>query len=83
MGNSCANGTARYRIAFRDLGEFLKLLDERGELIRVRAPVDPEPEITEITDRVSKGPAEQNKALLFENVKGCAPRSTARANCSA
>ena len=54
------------------MGEIIKLLDERGELIRVRAPVDPEPEITEITDRVSKGPAEQNKALLFENVKDSA-----------
>ena len=59
-------------MAFRDLREFIKLLDERGELVRVRAQVDPELEITEITDRVSKGPAEQNKALLFENVKDSA-----------
>ena len=59
-------------MAFRDLREFIKLLDERGELVRVRARVDPELEITEITDRVSKGPAEQNKALLFENVKDSA-----------
>ncbi|HJN38794.1 MAG TPA: UbiD family decarboxylase, partial [Chloroflexota bacterium] len=54
-------------MAFRDLREFLKLLDERGELRHVTAEVDPELEITEITDRVVKagGPA-----LLFENVKG-------------
>jgi 4-hydroxy-3-polyprenylbenzoate decarboxylase len=57
-------------MAFRDLREFVTLLEQRGELVRVRAQVAPELEITEITDRVSKGPAEQNKALLFENVAG-------------
>ena len=55
---------------FRDLGEFISELDKRGELLRVRVPVDPELEITEITSRVSKGPASQNKAILFESVKG-------------
>jgi 4-hydroxy-3-polyprenylbenzoate decarboxylase len=45
----------------------MKALEKAGELRRVKAPVDPILEITEITDRVSKrgGPA-----LLFENVKG-------------
>jgi len=57
-------------VAYQDLREFIARLDAEGELIRVRAPVDPELEITEITDRVSKGPAERNKALLFENVRG-------------
>ena len=57
-------------MAFRDLRDFIRELDKRGELVRVRVPVDPELEITEITDRVSKAPAAQNKALLFENVKG-------------
>ena len=57
-------------MAFRDLREFIQLLEQRGELIRVKAQVDPELEITEITDRISKGPAAQNKAMLFENVKG-------------
>ena len=57
-------------MAFRDLREFIALLEQRGELVRVQAPVNPELEITEITDRVSKGKAEQNKALLFENVAG-------------
>ena len=54
-------------MAFRDLGQFLKLLDERGELRRITAEVDPYLEITEISDRVMKagGPA-----LLFERVKG-------------
>jgi 4-hydroxy-3-polyprenylbenzoate decarboxylase len=57
-------------MAFRDLREFIKLLEQRGELVRIKAPVNPELEITEITDRMSKGPAKQNKALLFENVTG-------------
>ncbi len=55
---------------FRDLREFIKALEQRGELIRIKTLVDPELEITEITDRISKGPAAQNKALLFENVTG-------------
>lgn len=57
-------------MAFRDLREFVGLLEQRGELVRIRAQVNPELEITEITDRVSKGAAGQNKALLFENVAG-------------
>ena len=38
--------------------------------MRVKAPVSAALEITEIVERVSKGPAERNKALLFENVTG-------------
>ena len=50
-----------------DLREWIALLEREGELVRVAAEVDPDLEITEITDRVVKsgGPA-----LLFENVKG-------------
>src|SRR4029450_2831890 len=50
-----------------DLREWIALLEREGELVRVGAGVDPDLEITEITDRVVKsgGPA-----LLFENVKG-------------
>lgn len=46
---------------------FVAELERRGWLRRVSVEVDPELEITEITDRVTKagGPA-----LLFENVKG-------------
>ncbi len=57
-------------MAFGNLGEFVALLEKRGQLKRIAAPVSAELEITEITDRVSKGPAAQNVALLFENVKG-------------
>lgn len=52
---------------FEDLREFIHALERKKELKRVRVQVDPELEISEITDRVSKlgGPA-----LLFENVRG-------------
>jgi 4-hydroxy-3-polyprenylbenzoate decarboxylase len=54
-------------MAFADLREFISLLEKRGQLQRVTAPVSCELEITEIADRVVKagGPA-----LLFENVRG-------------
>jgi 4-hydroxy-3-polyprenylbenzoate decarboxylase len=50
-----------------DLREWIALLEREGELVRVSVEVDPDLEITEITDRVVKsgGPA-----LLFEHVKG-------------
>ncbi len=54
---------------FKNLREFLDLLEKEGELIRIQSEVDPELEITEITDRVSKM-SDGGKALLFENVKG-------------
>ncbi len=57
-------------MAYRDLREFIARLESAGELLRVRAPVSAHLEISEIVDRVSKGPAAQNRALLFENVKG-------------
>ena len=52
---------------FQDLRDFVRFLEDKGELRRITAPVNHELEITEITDRVIKsgGPA-----LLFENVTG-------------
>lgn len=55
---------------FKDLRDFIQLLEKRSQLARVAAPVSAELEITEITDRVSKGPAEHNRALYFEHVTG-------------
>jgi 4-hydroxy-3-polyprenylbenzoate decarboxylase len=57
-------------VAFQDLREFLDLLDQRGQLRRVTVPVKRELEITEIADRVVKGPPAHNVALLFERVEG-------------
>jgi 4-hydroxy-3-polyprenylbenzoate decarboxylase len=61
--------------AYNDLRDWIKALEDAGELTRIRAEVDPILEITEITDRVSKGAAQKygqpgGPALLFENVKG-------------
>ncbi len=57
-------------MAYKNLREFIRLLEKGGQLARISVPVDPYLEVTEITDRVSKGPLEKNKALLFENVHG-------------
>ena len=50
-----------------DLRDFIALLEQRGELVRIKQEVDPYLEMTEISDRTlrAKGPA-----LLFENPKG-------------
>lgn len=52
---------------YTDLRDFIKGLEEKGELKRIHQEVDPYLEMTEISDRVlrAKGPA-----LLFENPKG-------------
>ena len=50
-----------------DLRSFISLLEQQGELVRIKQEVDPNLEMTEISDRTlrAKGPA-----LLFENPKG-------------
>jgi len=52
---------------YRDLRDFIDGLERSGDLIRVRHPVDPNLEMTEICDRTLRrgGPA-----LLFEQPKG-------------
>lgn len=50
-----------------DLREFIALLEQRGELVRIKQEVDPYLEMTEISDRTLRG---QGPALLFENPKG-------------
>ena len=54
---------------YPSLIEFIDRLELEGELLRIKQPVSPILEITEITDRVSKQPG-GGKALLFENVEG-------------
>ena len=54
-------------MAFKDVQHFMRFLEDKGELVRIKTEVDADLEITEITDRVSKN---FGKALLFENVKG-------------
>ncbi len=52
---------------YKDLRDFIKLLEKRSLLKRIKHPVDPKLEMTEIADRVLRagGPA-----LLFENPVG-------------
>jgi 4-hydroxy-3-polyprenylbenzoate decarboxylase len=57
-------------VAFDDLRDFIAHLESKRQLRRITAPVSRDLEITEITDRVVKGPAEKNVALLFERVEG-------------
>ena len=65
-------------MAYDDLRSWIAALERAGELKKVRTEVDPILEITEITDRVSKGKFSGGRAswpvggpaLLFQNIKG-------------
>ncbi|MBD3610462.1 MAG: UbiD family decarboxylase, partial [Gammaproteobacteria bacterium] len=52
---------------YKDLRDFIELLEKRGDLVRITQEIDPYLEMTEIADRTLRagGPA-----LLFENPKG-------------
>ena len=54
-------------MAFKDLRDFITLLERQGELKRITHPVSSNLEITEICDRTLRG---GGPALLFENVVG-------------
>lgn len=71
---------------YPDLRSFVEVLERAGQLRRIRAEVDPELEVTEIVDRVSKSMSPEGlvgapmtdpihggtggRGLLFERVKG-------------
>lgn len=52
---------------YKDLRDFINLLEERGELKRITMPIDPHLEMTEIADRTLRA---EGPALLFENPVG-------------
>ena len=54
-------------MSFPDLRSFIQSLEHDGELVRIKAEVDPDQDITIIQHRVL---AANGPALLFENVKG-------------
>jgi 4-hydroxy-3-polyprenylbenzoate decarboxylase len=54
-------------VAFRSLGDFVRALEQKGDLARVSKPVSRDLEITEVTQRVLRA---DGPALLFENVPG-------------
>ena len=53
-------------MAYKNFQHFIDTLERAGELIRIKTFVDPNLEMAEITDRMSKQPG-GGKALLFEN----------------
>lgn len=53
-------------MAYKNLLEFIQVLEKENELIRITSYVNPRLEIAEITDRISKT-NNGGKALLFEN----------------
>jgi len=61
-------------LAYNDLRDWIKQLQQAGELKRITVEVDPILEMAEIADRTSKlgrgTPKAGGPALLFENVKG-------------
>jgi len=56
-------------MAYRDLRDFIRALEEKGELKRIAVEVDPILEIAEFADRAVK---QGGPALLFEKPKGYA-----------
>ncbi|MBI4187499.1 MAG: UbiD family decarboxylase [Chloroflexi bacterium] len=54
-------------MAYRDLRQFMAVLEKKGLLVRVKAEVDPAWEINGVTNKLA---VEQGPAVLFENVKG-------------
>src|SRR5438067_10178372 len=53
-------------MAYKNQQQFIEALEKAGELVRIKAYVNPRLEMAEITDRMSKQPL-GGKALLFEN----------------
>jgi 4-hydroxy-3-polyprenylbenzoate decarboxylase len=53
-------------MAYKNLQEFIEVLEKENELFRIKEYVNPHLEIAEITDRISKS-KDGGKALLFEN----------------
>lgn len=54
-------------VKYKDLREFIDFLEQQGDLKRIQYPVDPNLEMTEISDRVLRA---DGPALLFENPVG-------------
>jgi 4-hydroxy-3-polyprenylbenzoate decarboxylase len=52
---------------YRDLRDFIRQLESRGELKRINAAIDPRLEMTEVCDRVLR---QGGPAVLFEHPKG-------------
>ncbi len=51
-------------MSYKDLREFIAALEKKGDLVRIKQPIDPNLEMTEIADRTLR---QGGPALLFEN----------------
>ena len=56
-------------MTFASMAEFLAVLQDNGQLVRITVSVDSALEMAAITDRVAKSSPEGGPALLFESVK--------------
>src|SRR5260370_30593661 len=56
-------------MAYKDLREFLSVLEKNGQLLKITEPVLPEPDIASAACAGTKL-GDQSPALLFENIKG-------------
>ncbi len=54
---------------FENLMDYISSIEEDGELIRIEAEIDPVYELAEVVHQLNISSA--NRAILFENVKGC------------
>jgi len=54
-------------MAWKNLAEFVKKLEESGELVRITEPINADLEVTAVADRMMKTTG-GGKAMLFENV---------------
>src|SRR5689334_3546194 len=59
------------KVPWKDLREWIRLVDERGLLKRVAAPVDLDEELSAITFMATR--SEAAPALMFENIKDGTP----------
>ena len=62
-------------MAYKDLREFLSVLEKNGQLLRITEPVLPEPDLASAAC-AGTNLGDRSPALLFENIKGYkTPRS--------
>src|ERR1043166_9159813 len=64
--------------SWRDLRDWLALVERNGELQRIAKPVDPDEELSAITYMATRG--DKASALLFENIIGDSTGSRVLAN---
>lgn len=57
-------------MAFDSLGEFITVLEDAGEILRISSPVDPVLEIAALTQEISTHARESGPVLLFSSPRG-------------